>query len=57
MEEIKKVLDMGFEIHSPNFRLNKTNWGTENEFEYALTDKNGRCKICITHYGLRSRWR
>ena len=26
MEEIKKVLDMGFEIHSPKYRLNTINW-------------------------------
>lgn len=36
MEEIKKVLDMGFEIHSPNYTMNTTNWGDGTKFEYAL---------------------
>jgi len=40
MEEIKKVLDMGFE--TPHFKLNTTNWGDGTKFEYALTsDREG----------------
>ena len=46
MEEIflniKMVLDLGFEIHSPHYRLNTTNWGDQKtKFEYALTSTTG----------------
>ena len=41
MEEIKKVLDMGFEIHSPHYIMNTTNWGDGTKFEYALTNDKG----------------
>jgi len=40
---IKTVLNLGFEIHSPHYRLNTTNWGDQKtKFEYALTYPTGK---------------
>ena len=37
IEKIKEILNLGIEIRSNNFILNKTNWGDQiTKFEYAL---------------------
>lgn len=50
MEEIKRTLDMGFEVRSPRYILNTTNWGKpsnpdekQTKFECALSsEKTGK---------------